>query len=442
MYGADGKFHHFARQCDPIHLKNGYWRFSTCDDNQRAHLHGFTNPEQVLKAQDAGDGEYNDIVLLWVPGELDTNNKTSVGTAAVHLQTIYNERKLLGKTLSFRGAVPLYPVSTDPQLLQYRLTRYGIQKGKLPNDLLSSSSISTGMRLMQPMLPAPSPSTTSTLIGDSTRVEGHISQAKIILAPTSLAPPIQSKPVQSSASTSAPAVPSFGQIPLRSSALVAAASAIQTVTPFDSRACFQTSLPIQRQDRVDLPLDSPDSNMNVESALAEDMIEVLETEEFFLVNDDGGCHISDDHRAFDKDAVDTDGTLSLAALTPEDLFHAQAASLPCIDCGLIGSHTSGCWINQLAPIKGTGDLTPSELKKLVNQVTKFDPVSWTTHYGPPEQVEEDSETLLRSMADVVRNLDQTAKDPDLQGLNDQLTVLFDALKSIGEVQILGEHQEL
>ncbi|KAJ4395234.1 hypothetical protein N0V91_010984 [Didymella pomorum] len=104
VHGADGKFHHFARQCDPEHEKNGYWRFATYGDDQRAHLRGFCNPEEILQAQNAGDGQYDDIFLLWVPGNLDNDNKTSIGTAAMHLKTIYNERKLLGKTLAFRGA--------------------------------------------------------------------------------------------------------------------------------------------------------------------------------------------------------------------------------------------------------------------------------------------------------------------------------------------------
>jgi hypothetical protein len=176
--GADGKFHHFARQCDPVHLKNGYWQFSTYDDDRRAHMHGFHNPEEVLKAQDAGDGEYDDILLLWVPGQLDTSNKTSMGTAAVHLQTVYNERKLLRKTLSFRGAVPLYPVSTDPRLLQYRLTRYGVQRGKLPTDLLSPTSSSQDMRLMQTLSPAPPPTTTITPIDSTSRAKGPVSHRR------------------------------------------------------------------------------------------------------------------------------------------------------------------------------------------------------------------------------------------------------------------------
>lgn len=169
VFGADGHFDHFLRSCDPVHLKNGYWKFSTYDDDRRAYEYGFSDPEEILKAQDAGDGDYNDIFLLWVPGELDTSNKTSVGTAAVHLQTIYNERKLLGKTLSFRGAVPLYPVSRDQRLLQYRLTRYGIQKGKLPNDLLMPASSPPDVPALQTSPPTPSQPATSTPISNPPR---------------------------------------------------------------------------------------------------------------------------------------------------------------------------------------------------------------------------------------------------------------------------------
>ena len=446
VHDADGKFHHFARQCDPVHHKNGYWQFSTYLDDQRAHMRGFHNPEEVLKAQDAGDGEYDDIILLWKPGQLDTSNKTSMGTAAVHLQTIYNERKLLGKTLSFRGAVPLYPVSTDPRLLQYRLTRYGIQKGKLPNDLLSPTSPPPDTRSMQPMSPAPPPSTTNTPIDSPSHATGHVSQAIPSLASKALPSPTKSKTVQSSPSTSTPAAPSSGQIPVRSSAPVAATHTLQREAPSNSVERLQASLPVQHHDRIDSPLDLPNFNIESESTIAKKMMENLEThqsEEPFLVDDNGGCHMNDNDMATTEDAVNTVEVLSLAASTPEDMFYAQAASLPCMYCGPIGSHTSDCWINEVATnLKGPEDLTIPELDTLVDQVKEFDPVPWTTHHGPPEPVEEESETSLRSMTKFIRNLDETAKDPDLQGPNDQFTVLLWALKSIGEVQVLGEHQEL
>jgi hypothetical protein len=445
VYGADGKFHHFARQCDPVHLKNGYWQFSTYDDDRRAHMHGFHNPEEVLKAQDAGDGEYDDIFLLWVPGQLDTSNKTSMGTAAVHLQTIYNERKLLRKTLSFRGAVPLYPVSTDPRLLQYRLTRYGVQRGKLPTDLLSPTSSSQDMRLMQTLSPAPPPTTTITPIDSTSRAKGPVSQAEPILAPKAQSSPTQSKTIQSSPSTSAPETPSFDQIPVRSSAPVAATHALEPKAPSNPGERLRVSLPVHH-DRIDSPLNPPNINAKFISTLAKDKTEHLQThqsEELFLVDDDGACHVNDNEVATTEDAVDNVDIISLAASTPENMYRLHTACLPCMDCGLVGSHTSACWINEVTTkLKSPKHLMTSELNDLVTQVTEFDPVPWTTHNGPPQQIVEDPESSMRSMAEVIRNLDETAEDPDLQGLNDQFTILLWALKSIGEVQVLEEGQEL
>lgn len=141
VFGVNGKFHHFQRRFNAAHLRSGHWRFPSETDEQRAYECGFSSPEAVLIAQDAGDGtEYSNIMLRWVPGEDDKSSKPSVGTAAAHLETIYNEKKLLNQSLAFRGQVPLYPVSTDQKLIDYRLVRYGIQKGVLPESTLLASS--------------------------------------------------------------------------------------------------------------------------------------------------------------------------------------------------------------------------------------------------------------------------------------------------------------
>lgn len=140
VWDSNGQFHHFARQCDPTHTKNGYWRFCTHADDQRAYEYGLTTPEAVLIAQDVCDGVYDGIMLRWVPGELDADNKPTVGTAAAHLETIYNERRVLGKPLSFRGRVPLYPISTDQRLINFRLMRYGIQKGVISEEAPAAST--------------------------------------------------------------------------------------------------------------------------------------------------------------------------------------------------------------------------------------------------------------------------------------------------------------
>jgi hypothetical protein len=131
----DGSFDHFLRVVHPIHELKGYWRFHSIEDDRRAFSLGLSTPEMVLLAVDRGDGLFDEIILRWLPGSMDKGNKPSVGTAAAHLQSLYNERKLVGKPLSFRGRVPTYPIVTDPtdptllDLLNYRLVKYGLEKG-------------------------------------------------------------------------------------------------------------------------------------------------------------------------------------------------------------------------------------------------------------------------------------------------------------------------
>jgi hypothetical protein len=131
----DGSFDHFLRIVYPVHELKGYWRFHSIEDDRRAFALGLSTPEMVLLAVDRGDGLFDEIILRWLPGSIDKGNKPSVGTAAAHLQSIYTERKLVGKPLSFRGRVPTYPIvtdTTDPtllNLLNYRLVKYGLEKG-------------------------------------------------------------------------------------------------------------------------------------------------------------------------------------------------------------------------------------------------------------------------------------------------------------------------
>jgi hypothetical protein len=125
----DGSFHHFLRYVDPVHEQKGYWRFHTAEDEHRAYAYGLSTPEMVLLAVNGGDGPFKDIFLRWVPGKLDKSNKPSVGSATAHLEAICGERRALGEAMSFRGSVPTYPCSTDPELLKIRLLRYGLQKG-------------------------------------------------------------------------------------------------------------------------------------------------------------------------------------------------------------------------------------------------------------------------------------------------------------------------
>lgn len=95
--GLYGKFDQFARHCDLIRTMNEYWEFHTYGGDQRAIELKFFNPEVVLIVQDLATGTHNDILLRWVPGELDPDNKASIGTVATHLQAIYDERMIVEK---------------------------------------------------------------------------------------------------------------------------------------------------------------------------------------------------------------------------------------------------------------------------------------------------------------------------------------------------------
>ncbi|KAF3038082.1 hypothetical protein E8E12_002132 [Didymella heteroderae] len=445
IFGAEGKFDDFLRQYDPIHLKNGYWKFSTYDDGRRAFKHGYHNPEEVLKTQDAGDGDYDDVLLLLVPGELDTTNKTSLGTAAVHLQTIYNERKLLGKSFSFRGAVPVYPVSTDPRLLRYRLTRYGIQQGKLPNDLLMPAPPSPGMPPSQPSSPSEEVSATSTPINIPSRARSRVSPAKPVLLLSDFSPPEHDKTAQPSPLKPTPTAPASGQNTVRSSTPVADPPPVQAKGRSEFFEDLQRPLLAQHL-RNGLSLDPPatdtDGMISAPAVHSTNDSETHQREYNHPGDNDEICGMDDNVFATNKYTVDTVNILFFAASTPEDMFHAHVASLQCMDCGLIRAHTSDCWINEIATnLKPVEDLTTSELDNLADQVKSFDPVPWTTHYGLPEQIVEDPDATLQGMAEVVRNLDTTAIDPDLEGLDDRSTLLIWLLKSIGEVEVLEGHHE-
>lgn len=128
-YATDrkGKFTHFIRQPDKSHLENGYWRFTSSQDEHRAFERGYHTPEDILVAADSGEHD-DDINMLWVPGAIDPNLKSQIsGCAMAHLRNIYDIRIILRKALSFRGRVPTYPVS--PHLKEYwevRLTTWSL----------------------------------------------------------------------------------------------------------------------------------------------------------------------------------------------------------------------------------------------------------------------------------------------------------------------------
>jgi hypothetical protein len=107
----EGRFDHFNRMIDDSHRENGYWRFDTRLDEHRAYARGLYTPEDLLMAVNGGDGFCDEISLVWQPGYIDTNMQDAIiGSAAQHLKNIYDARYHLGKTLSLRGMIPIYPV--------------------------------------------------------------------------------------------------------------------------------------------------------------------------------------------------------------------------------------------------------------------------------------------------------------------------------------------
>ncbi|KAH7074563.1 hypothetical protein BKA63DRAFT_470885 [Paraphoma chrysanthemicola] len=108
---AKGNFANFILSPDECHRKNGYWVFPTVEDQRRAHARGLRNPEAILCAADLGDNPQPDINLSWRRGSVDRNiTGILTGNAAQHLMEIYDMRRHLGKTLSFGGQIPRYPV--------------------------------------------------------------------------------------------------------------------------------------------------------------------------------------------------------------------------------------------------------------------------------------------------------------------------------------------
>jgi hypothetical protein len=116
--GPKGEFDHFSRQLDDSHRMNGFYRFSTVADERYAYARGYLNPEDVLRAVEIGETSLEDINLRWFPGLVDTNMKLPrAGSPAQHIKSIYEARQYLGKPVSSRTHVPLYPV--DPRLKHF-----------------------------------------------------------------------------------------------------------------------------------------------------------------------------------------------------------------------------------------------------------------------------------------------------------------------------------
>jgi hypothetical protein len=443
IFDSNGTFQHFDRRVDPVHTQNGYWKFSVVEDERRAYELGLNNPEAVLIAQDVGDGAYDNIMLRWMPGELDAMNKPSVGSATAHLETIYNERRLLGKTLSFRGQVPLYPTSSDPRLLKYRLARYGVQKGALPQNTLLSSSARSSLQVP----PTPLATTEESIRDPAGRT-------------------FSSAPTQAQDDRSSQAEVTPVSIPQLHSKLVLPYSK----PPVQPRAGTTTTGPLNKDGDTAFDEDmrrSIISRNNHPKASSPSPIpseytplktsDTSESPRHFEMDWEGDQNISiirggsgdEDATAIQSEEdwladAPVDDELGPAITDIEQIrkYEAQVAALPCMDCGFINSHAPECWIAKATPnmSRPISELSSAEIRVLTEATERFDPGPWTTHHVyPPEEVEEESiETQIRGMAEIIRGFDDYAEDPDLHMLDDHNMVLIWALKGIGEVTFLHD----
>ncbi|KAF2823895.1 hypothetical protein CC86DRAFT_61590 [Ophiobolus disseminans] len=147
-----GRFINFVCRPDDSHRHNGYWRFASRQDEHRAYETGLHTPEDILVGVADGDGPYNDIRLRWVPGYIDPNMQGAmVGNARAHLVDLFDIRRFLGKELSFRGQVPLYPA--HPALKEFWERRRAVlraQEQPARPTTLRTSTHSPNIALLSP----------------------------------------------------------------------------------------------------------------------------------------------------------------------------------------------------------------------------------------------------------------------------------------------------
>ncbi|XPS76197.1 hypothetical protein M3J09_008253 [Ascochyta lentis] len=542
VWAPNGEFHHFARQCDPIHTMNGYWKFNSYDDDRRAYKCGLYTPEAVLIAQDVGDGVYDNITLRWVSGKLDPENRPTVGTAAAHLEAIYNERRILGKSLSFRGRVPLYSISTEQRLVNYRITRSGTQGDALSEEVLVSPSQHTfssdtvslivasgGCTRSRTPLSVSAPASlhraqdkstlndvqvdnslytanfqpTSDGIGASpasvpSRIPSPLAQAngnqssesekrgQLAVMPgltvskqqTSTAVSAQ-RSMESQTERQTPslfhtlrAATSNSTLPLLSSVQATSRSALRiqsalaptTTTPHSASPVRSSQIASDRQHirsdsiaptllaqkspRRTSSLDPrlrgrvrPTSACTVKSAETAFLSPTTTSgslEDFNHTEGDEDYYVAQDGYDTANDLTYSVCSLSSTNLRPSQLYDAQSATLPCMSCGVVTTHATHCWIKEATlSLRAPDELAASNYRDLVADVKRFDPGPWTTHVGPPKEVAvDDPHTQVQGMAEMIRNLETSKEDPELQTLDAEFTVLLWALKSSGNVQIM------
>lgn len=414
VFREDGKFQRFARRLDTAHLRDGYWRFSTEDDEHNAYKYGFNSPEAVLIAQDAGDGAFHDVVLRWVPGELEKSIKPLVGTAAAHLETIYSERKLLGKPLAFHGHVPLYLVSTDPILIHHRLVRYGIQKGVQPDSALLATCRRPSLHEPVPVTPRDDESRTVSSLG---HVTTHLPNKQLPKVDHLLTPQAQKY-------TNAVATSNVDSTEWSLHGIsITEPLGVETLT-HDSEE-IRTDI-LDEHDRLHAPLIetnickgsplvSPDTLNVSQRSVHGKRRELRRPDAESTIYEPNIIEISKTNNAVWRDLIDHALIAPSSNPTPYELHEARCASLPCMDCGSVGSHTSDCWIyKSFQSVKPLDQLNTVDLCSLVASVTRFDPGQWTTNLGPLFGGEEDLQTQMGGITGIIRKCEKSADDPDLQ----------------------------
>ncbi|KAH7345875.1 hypothetical protein BKA66DRAFT_576870 [Pyrenochaeta sp. MPI-SDFR-AT-0127] len=140
--GPDGSFHHFIRVVDESHMLNGYWKFGSYADDRSAHARGLDTPESVLLAQDRGEESYDDIAIRWIPGMNNLYLKRPLsGSAAQHLETIYETKRILGEPMSLRNQVPVYSNQPHNALKQFWENKERMEQKNRPTTPTLSTSI-------------------------------------------------------------------------------------------------------------------------------------------------------------------------------------------------------------------------------------------------------------------------------------------------------------
>jgi hypothetical protein len=406
----DGSFDHFLRVVHPIHELKGYWRFHSIEDDRRAFSLGLSTPEMVLLAVDRGDGLFDEIILRWLPGSMDKGNKPSVGTAAAHLQSLYNERKLVGKPLSFRGRVPTYPIVTDPtdptllDLLNYRLVKYGLEKGN------------------------PQVTSIVEMHKQYARSSGEVAMSA-------------GKQNGSAARQSSPGLlsPAFQGASSDSLALPVTDKHQDLSVPLDPDL-FGPPTPHTRssqQPRLSGSKLHPDSNSSTDGAIKR----ILRP--------------ASAPSSPNRDPVSFESATVTIAESPEQArefaeFSGMINDLPCMDCDEVGCHAWDCnigskWILTVPNVSNTYSylgikpLPNPNYEELVDAVTRFDPQPWTTHYGPPEQPEGLNLTKrTKEMAQTIRSLDSFTDNMELHALPDEVLMFMWALKVTPGVEIVQD----